>query len=298
MRGGSWWIWTVWLLLAVAGCRIPGLDGPVSRSLATSRQLCQQGMVAMEREQWQRAEQLLQQAVKTCSTDADSRRSYAEALWHRGAQEDAAAQMERACELAPGDAELHVRTAEMYLAMKQMDPAINHTRQALELAPRLASAWAMRARIMQTGDQLQEALASFHRALGYAPNDRGIRFETAQLYLRMDQPARALVILQNMAETYSPGEEPPWLFYAEGHAYKAMHRYDDAIQSFATAKARGAPLAETQCQLAECLMAVGRAADAASAAREALMADPQCQQGRELLARIETAQRQDNAARR
>lgn len=298
MRGGSWWIWTVWLVLAAPGCRIPGLDGPVSHSLATSRQLCQQGMVAMEREQWQRAEQLLQQAVKTCSTDADSRRSYAEALWHRGAQQEAVAQMEHACELAPGDAEFHVRTAEMYLALKRMDPAIAHTRQALELAPRLASAWAMRARIMQSGDQLQEALASYHRALGYAPADRGFRFETAELYLRMNQPERALVMLQNLAETYSPGEEPPSLFYAQGQAYKAMQRYDDAIQIFAAARARGAPPAETLCQLGECLMAVGRPADAASAAREALQADPQCQHGHQLLAQIETAHRQENLSRR
>lgn len=298
MRGGSWWIWTVWLALAAPGCRIPGLDGPVSHSLATSRQLCQQGLVAMEREQWQRAEQLLQQAVKTCSTDPDSRRSYAEALWHRGSEQDAVAQMERACELAPGDAELHVRTAEMYLAMKRMDPAINHTRQALELAPRLASAWAMRGRIMETGDQLQEALASFHRALGYAPNDRGIRFETAQLYQRMNQPERALVMLQNLAETYSPGGEPPSLFFAQGQAYKAMQRYDDAIQSFATAKALGAPPAETLCQLGECLMAVGRPGDAASAAREALHVDPQCQHSHQLLAQIEMAQRQDDVPRR
>ncbi len=249
----------------------------------------------MEREQWQRAEQLLQQAVKTCSSDPESRRSYGEALWHRGAYQDAVAQVEDACRLAPDDAELHVRAAEMHLAIQRMEPAIAHTRRALELAPRLASAWAMRARIMQAGGQLSEASAAYHRALGYAPNDRGIQFEIAELHRRMDQPEQALVVLQNLAETYSPGEEPQALLYAQGLAYRALARYDDAIQSFASARAQGAPSAEIVCQLGECLAAAGRPADAAAAAREALAIDPQNQHGHQLLAQVETAQRPENA---
>ena len=41
-----------------SGCRLPGTKGPVPRSLATSRQLCQEGVAAIERGQWEQAEQL------------------------------------------------------------------------------------------------------------------------------------------------------------------------------------------------------------------------------------------------
>jgi len=294
MRGSGLGILTLVLLLSAAGCRLPGLDGPVSRSLATSRQLSLQGVTAMERDQWQRAEQLLQQAVLACGSDPEARRSYAEVLWHRAAREEAVAQLEEASRLAPEDAGLHVRLAEMRLAMNQVEPAIRHTQQALELDPKLPGAWAMRGRVMQANGQLREALAAYHRALGYGPSDRTIPLEIAELYRQLDQPQRALVVLQNLAETYSPGEEPQRLLYREGLAYKALGRYDDAIRSLSAANSRDAPSAEILCQLGECQWAAGRHAEAAAAAREAMALDPQHPQSRELLDELELARRPDS----
>ena len=298
MRGPLAAIWTCCALLCLSGCRIPGLDGPVSRSQAASRHLCQQGVAAMEREQWQRAEELLQQAVKSCATDADSRRQYAETLWHRGAQAEAVKQMEDACRIAPDNAELHVRTAEMLLAMNHVEAAVRHARRALELDPKLPAAWAMRGRIMQANGQLREALAAYHRALGYGPSDRAIQLEIAELYRQMEQPERALALLQNLAETCSPGEEPQRLLFLQGLVYKELRRYDEAMQSFSAAMARAGPSAEILCQWGECFLAVGRTEEAAAAAREALGLDPQHGHSRQLLAQVEVAQRSGETSRR
>src|ERR1700722_9722537 len=49
----------------ICGCHLPSRDGPVPRSLATCRQLSQQGVSAEEREDWASAETLFNQAVQT-----------------------------------------------------------------------------------------------------------------------------------------------------------------------------------------------------------------------------------------
>ncbi len=70
--------------MLAGGCRIPGLGGPVSDSLANSRQLSQQGIAALDRGQQSEAERLLAKAVAACPTNAEARRDYAESLWQRG----------------------------------------------------------------------------------------------------------------------------------------------------------------------------------------------------------------------
>lgn len=284
----------LWMLavLAAPGCRIPGWDGPVSHSLASSRQLCQQGVAAMEREQWERAEQLLQQAVRTCAGDPDSRRNYAEALWRRQSPEQAITQIEEACRLAPESADLHVRAAEMLLAVGRIDASIDHARRALELDPRLSAAWAMRGRIFAATGQFSEALASYHRAVGYDPSDRGIQLEIAEVYRRLDQPQQALVVLQNLADSYSPGEEPQRLLFLQGLAYQALGRYDEAVGDLQAATRRDTPTPEILEPLGRCLVAMGRHAEAAQVGREMVALAPNDPRGQGLLSEIEIAQQQ------
>ena len=82
------YIHRAWLaiVLVLTGCRLPGWEGPVSRSLADCRRLSQQGVVALDRGQQEKAETLLAKAVAACPVDAEARRRYAEALWRRGAK--------------------------------------------------------------------------------------------------------------------------------------------------------------------------------------------------------------------
>jgi len=214
---------TVTCLLAVvlSGCQMPGREGAVSRSLATCRHLSQQGVAALEREQVQQAETLLGKAVAACPIDPEARRHYAEALWRGGARPEAITQLDEACRLASEDATLRVRLAEMHLLVGQLEPARQSAQQALDLNPKLPAAWAIRGRVMLVGGQPQEALADFHRALGYAPGDRQILLEVAELYRQLSWPQRALATLHSLADTYSPGEEPQQVLYLMGLAYTA-----------------------------------------------------------------------------
>lgn len=271
------------------GCRLPGWDGPVSHSLATSRQLSQQGLAAMERNQWQQAESLLAQSVKACPDDGDARRHYAEALWHRGAKKEAIAQLLEASQHAPEDAGLRVRIAEMQLDLGHIDMAYRTSQLALDLDPRAAAAWAVRGRVKSARGQLRAALADLHHALGLEPTNRDIQLEVAELYRQLNEPQRALAMLENLIDSYPPGEEPQRALCLEGMAYMALGRYDDASESLGMAKLRGQSSPEILCQLGEAELLAGRPMRAAAAAREALALDPNHRPSQDLLGRVDVA---------
>jgi tetratricopeptide (TPR) repeat protein len=301
-----------WLLIGylacasgLSGCHLPHNDGSVPAELVKSRNNSQKAAEAIEHSRWDEAETLLAQALKTCPKDTEARCYYAETLWHRGAGNEALNQLEKARiqledgrSLSVNDASLCARIAEMQLALGQIDAARVRSEQAVDLDPKLAAAWVVHARVMRARQQLQQALADYHRALDYAPEDRQTLLEVAELYREMCQPQRAIMTLQILSDTYGPGEEPQQVLYLLGLAYEAAQRYDDAADSFATATQRGRPTPELLYRLAEVQLALGRPAAAADAARAAIAMDPRHQPSRDLLGRIEVAQQPTGPMRR
>ena len=289
-------------LLMVAGvmpgCVLPRNQGPVSQSVLSSRHYSQQGQSAMERGQWSQAETVLAQAVKTCPVNAEARRHYAEVLWRRGASWEAIAQLEESSRLAPEDAALHARVAEMRLAVGQVEVAQRRADQAVDLDPRLPQAWAARARVARAAGQRRQALADYQRASGFAPGDRQILLETADLYREMDQPHRALATLQNLCDTFSPGEEPQESLQLLGQAYQAVGRDDVAIGVYTRALARGPHTSDLLCRLGEALWLQGRTTEAETALQEAIAIDPKHQPSQELLGRVQLARESGTSVRR
>ena len=84
---------------------------------------CERGMSALERGEWNRAESLLSQAIKSYPDDPNAQRYYAEVLWQRGLQEDALRHAEDAQRLAGDDAGIAARLGEMQLTMGHLDDA-------------------------------------------------------------------------------------------------------------------------------------------------------------------------------
>ena len=285
-------ILAVLVALAAAGCRIPGYyEGPVSQALATSRQFTQRGVTALERGQKTDAEQWLAKAVKACPGDPEARRNYAEALWERDKRKEAMAQLKEASRLAGDDASLRVRLAEMYLVMGDLNMAAQNADQAISLDPKHGDAWAIRGRVRHAAGDLNGALADCQRALGYVSDDRKMMNEVAELYLQLRQPQAALQAAQNLAESYSPGEEPQRVMYLMGVACLAAGRSEDAVENLSIAATRDTPTVEILYQLAEAEIAAGRPTRAADAAQEALRLEPNHQPSRDLLGRIDLAQR-------
>lgn len=276
-------------MLLFPGCRLPGGEGPVPKSLARCRQLAQRGIAAAERGQHDEAEALLADSVKACPENAEARGSYAEALWSRGAAAEAIAQLEEAARLASEDAMLRVRLAEMYLVTGHMQLAGQRAEQALDLNPKLPGAWAIRARVMHTAGQKQQALADYHRSLAHAPDDRQVLANLAELYLELGRPQRALATLQSLGDTYSPGEEPPGVLYLTGLAHMALGRFKDAAESFSAVANRGNQTPDILYRLGEAELLAGNPDEAAAAAQRALALQPRHQPSRGLLDRVKLA---------
>jgi tetratricopeptide (TPR) repeat protein len=282
---------SVAMLALLAGCRLPGKDWPVSQSLAESRNLSRQGVAALERGQRQQAETLLAKAVKVCPSDTEARRNYAETLWLHGSQEKAIEQMEEVARIGADDPAFWTRLAEMYLAAGHTDAAGRSVQQALDLDPKSAYAWAVRGGVMRASGQPRQALADYLRALGFAPDDRKILIETAELYRQLDEPERALQTLQALADSYAPGEEPRQVLYLTGLAYAALGRHGDAADIFSAALIRDKPTPEILYRLGEAELLAGRMDAAANAAGQALALDPNHQPSRDLIGRIDLARR-------
>ena len=271
------------------GCVIPGIEGPVSRSLTASRQLSLRGVAAMEQGRDAEAQTLLAKAVKACPEDTEARRHYAESLWRCGRRDEAKVQLSAAAEALDEDPSLRVRVAQMHLETGQAQLALQNAEAAIDLNPKLADGWAVRGDVMLSAGQFEESLADYHRALGYAPNDRKILLQIARLYHQTNRPDRELATLQSLADSYSPGEEPQHVLRRLGAAMVAMGRYDDGIQTLTTALDRGNPTPEILYNLSEAEMSVGNLDRATLAAREALSLQPNHQPSRQILDRLETA---------
>lgn len=278
--------------LAALGCRSMSGRGPMSRSVATCQQFAQQGRSAVERNDWEKAETLLAQAVQACGNDVESRRHYAETLWHRGATQEALAQLKEAQRLAPDDGSLIVRAGEMQLASGAIEEGRQAAERGLNLDPRCPAAWALHGRALQAAGDLRGALADYQRSLGYAPNNPEVLLDVAEVYRQLGQPERALVSLQNLLDHYAPGEEPQKAIYLQGLAYAALGRYNEAIASYTQANTRGSPTAEILCRLGEAQHQAGRAADARASLLQALTIDPQHGPSLALMQRIDIAVRQ------
>ena len=244
----------------------------------------------MERGQCDRAETLLATAVRTCPSNTDARRNYAEALWRRDRRREALEQFQAVAAETPEDPTLWVRLAEIRLALGDTPRAMEDAQRAIALDPKLASAWAARGRIQRACDRRTEALADFHHALGRSPDDRAVQWELAETYRELHQPERSLAALHVLADSYPPGDEPQKVLYAEGMALLALGRADDAVESFTLASLRDKPTPEILYRLAEAQLLVGRSQDAIAAARQALDLDPTHQPSQHLLDRVEMVQ--------
>jgi tetratricopeptide (TPR) repeat protein len=279
--------------LSISGCATFGGRDPMTADAAAGRELCQEGVAAMERGHWQQAEVLLQQALHASPDDPETRRYLAEALWHRGAVDDAMSHMAVAVGLDASDAELAVRAGEMSLALGATDQALAYAADAIQLDPKQAKAWALRGRAFRRVNQTDRAMADLQRALELSPNDAGVLLDIAVLYRERGQPARALGTLHHLLDIYPPGEEPQTALVLEGIVLLDLQRPHQAAESLLAATRRGPPNADLLYRLAHAQWSAGRHREASMAAKEALAIDGSHQPSRDLLAQLARATQSD-----
>ena len=282
-----------WLLtcllgtVLLVGCtRWPWRDGAVPESVANCRELSQQAIAHIESNRWQEAEGLLDQAITSCPIDPDARRYYAETLLQRGATEEALKQLKEAISLTPNDTTLAVRVGEIYFYRGDHARASRWANEAINLDPSVVEAWALRARVQLASGHPRDALADFQRALGYRPEDSRLLGETAEVYMTLGRPGRALLLLQNLADTYVSGEVPTELQERKGDTLLALGRHQDAALCYRLACQDEEPSADVFYKLAEAELRLGDREQSRAATEQALRIDPHHRASKQLLSKL------------
>src|SRR5207248_4623999 len=136
---------------------------------------------------------------------------------------------------------------------------------ALDADPRSAAAWLLQARLAIHRGASQEALAAYHRVLALEPSHREALLEEAQLHWSLSvgetdgpQLQRALMTVQSLLDTYSPGEEPASALLLAGRIHSRLGRYEDATRLLAVAAHQGGDSLEALHGLAEAQLLSGR----------------------------------------
>jgi tetratricopeptide (TPR) repeat protein len=259
-------------------------------NVVLARRLCQQGLDALDREQWGEAEEAFRRAIDVCPSDHEARQHYADALWRRGAADQAIGAMTDAAELSGGDASLIVQLGRMHLARGSLPQAYHYADFAVQTDPRLSEAWALRGDVLSRQGETEAALRNYHRALSYDPGDTHAGLEVAQIYRQRGQWQLALSMLEHVAKQLEPGQEPQRLLYLQGLALKALRRHDEALEQLALAHHRGPPTPEILYHLAEAAWMAGDLATARRATQEARELGADERQTRALVARMEASQ--------
>jgi tetratricopeptide (TPR) repeat protein len=234
-----------------------------------------QAIDAQQRGRWDQAETLYATAVQKCPTDERARHGYAEALWQRGALDEAVAQMEEAVRLSGNDPERRVQLGGMYLHRGEAQRAGQQASLALAADPQHAGAWALSGQVQQAQGERDAALASFHRALSLRANYPQVQIAIAEIYQQQNRPQRALATLQKLSESYRPDAIPGEVLIREGFALRALGRHQDAATALAQAAGRGNPSAALYFELAQSQLQAGDASAARSSVQAALALEPQ-----------------------
>ena len=204
----------------------------------------------LERKEFAKELALLERAVKSCPSDIDARRHYADVLWRRGERMEAVTQISEALRLSPGEVALCLDGGRMYMELGLLDDADRLADEAVAVAPGSAAAWHLRGQVAVARGRADEALADFHRALAIEPDDRDVLLDTAEVYRRLGRPQRSLATLAILGETYGPNQTPAHVLALEGMAQEALGRPHDALESYRQAVARGGTTPDLEARMA------------------------------------------------
>ena len=278
------------------GCRSFYQRRPKSDDVISCRQQMHRGLDAMAKGNWLDAEARFRSAVETYPEDERAREHFAEALWRRGASDEALLQMQEAARYSGDDPRLLVRLGEMFLARGALEEAQRRAEWATTVHPKLAIAWALRGDVEQRYGNIDLALNHYHRALSLQPQFPRVRLAVAWSYHWQDRPLRALATLNGFSADGITSSRPREVLYLEGLVFKSLGRHDDAVASLKECIKGGTVTADMLYQLADAAFMAGDPLQAQWAATEALRRQPQHDPSLQLIGKIETARRHMSSA--
>ncbi|MDA0657509.1 MAG: tetratricopeptide repeat protein [Planctomycetota bacterium] len=269
------------------GCRLLPCQRRSDDDLVISRQHTQRGLSELRSGRAEDAEQRFVEAIRACPHDPMARRLYADALWQRGAESEAIAQVRECIRLSGAlDVGQVVRLGEMYLKRGDLLRAEEQAQEAIRLANDDAAGWILRARTRSAQGKLELALADLQRALSHNPDNVDVRLEIVEHYTALNRPERGLAILHALTEKTPEQDLAPRVAILEGTALQRLGRHDEAIDAFARAQQRGGSPGDLLLRSADSYLALGMSDQARWAADAAERVSASVDSVREIRGRI------------
>ncbi len=269
-----------------------------TRALSDARQNSLRGAEKLQQNKLQEAEVLFSEALRRSSADERAQAGMAEVLWQRGDHAPAIQHMAEAATISGGNPDTLVRLGEMNLQQGALDEALSQADLALENQRSHAGAWALRGKVLQQRQQLEEAMSCYHRALSDQPNLPGVQIALAEIYRDLGRPQRALATLDAMTDGQPSERVSPQALMLKGLALADMGEANAARGCLKNAALCCRDDASPQLlAIAQSQMETGDYAEARICLGRAFRHDPYDPQALQLQAQLEQRAQTDARAR-
>ncbi|NTU57833.1 MAG: tetratricopeptide repeat protein [Chlorobiaceae bacterium] len=187
------------------------------------------GVIALQTQKYQRAIELINQAIELYPHNAAYYSSRGAALQELKQLDAAIASYDQAITLIPDFADAWYNRGLALQGCNRMEAAIASYDKVIAIVPEFAEAWSNRGAALQALNQLDEAVASYDRAIVINPNyaeawsNRGVALHRLeQLDAAVASFEKAIVLKSGFAEAYNN----------RGLALSDLKLYDSAIASY------------------------------------------------------------------
>lgn len=290
-------------------CLLPGLIGAVVlpgcawvRAQAQHRsdecqQLCSQADEAQESGRLDRADRLLDEALRKSPRDLEVQRQLAESLWQAGRQKDALTEMTRLAKAHPLDVRLAVTTAEWLSELGRYDEALKWLNSGLAADPQLTPLLELKAQIELAQGNDAAALMTYQRLGRQEASQADALIQMGRIHMRHGQPERAAPLFRSVqSHPRANSSQKSIARWELGVAYAQLQRWPDAAIELANASHTREMSADDWHALAYAQFQSDNWSAAQSSLNRTLALDPRHPAGQKLqavLAETESPQRRE-----
>lgn len=225
----------VWLAVVIAfsatchGCA--GLRNRLAVRSAECSQLCEKSRQARQQGLDEKANELLDAAVRQRPSDSETQLSLAEELWSSGRQIAAADVVARMVAERPDDAPAALRLARMEFEIGRIAAAESALRLAMLNDPENPEGLRLKAELAARHQNWDTAIATYQQLVQQLPDDLNAQLALAEVHIQRGQPDRAAPIYRRvLSHPMASLDQKSQAEWQLGISYAQADRWSDAAR--------------------------------------------------------------------
>ncbi|WP_413160282.1 tetratricopeptide repeat protein [Capilliphycus salinus ALCB114379] len=204
---------------------------------------------------------------------------------------EAIACYQQALQIAPHQAEIYQKLAEVFVWNGELEAGIKAIQTAVNLKPNFAGAYLSLGNILQQQNQIELAIWAYTQALDIQPNFTEAQANLGSMYYHLKRFSEAVHCYQQ-AIKFNPNSAV--IYWMLGNAFSQTHQVEQAISCYQKAIDLQADEVRFYFKLASILAGKGQKIQAISCYQTVLKLQPDCQEAREALQQLTRDQFADN----